>query len=174
MPIKFNNDLTQEELKSRLALNPKTGVFFRLHATGRHEIGPINNKPDKYGRIKIRVNGKTYAASRLAWLYYYGEWPKQEIDHRDRNPLNNSIKNLRQASASQNNMNSAMNSRNTSGHRGVHWVKKYQRWQARITAYGKSHHLGYYQSIESACKAYERAHPKFHGDFASDVIYREG
>ncbi|MDD0156969.1 HNH endonuclease signature motif containing protein, partial [Shigella flexneri] len=51
-----------------------------------------------YGYNAINIDGVRYFAHRLAWLYVYGEWPKQEIDHIDRNRRNNAISNLRDVS----------------------------------------------------------------------------
>jgi hypothetical protein len=41
----------------------------------------------------MTINYKKYLASRLAWLYSYGEWPKI-IDHVDGDSTNDSLWNL--------------------------------------------------------------------------------
>lgn len=52
---------------------------------------------------------------------------------------------------------SAMYSSNTSGVRGVSWHKRRKKWQARITFRGRTISLGYYDNLDDAQKARERA-----------------
>lgn len=49
----------------------------------------------RYPQIRIGIDGKLYLASRIAWLLYYGEWPRLTIDHRNGDRTNNRIRNLR-------------------------------------------------------------------------------
>lgn len=54
----------------------------RAIKTGRKaNVGDVAGCVDKDGYIQIRLKGKMYPAHRLAWLYVYGEWPQDEIDH---------------------------------------------------------------------------------------------
>lgn len=66
--------------------------------------GGLKGLNAKYFRVK--VNGRDYLCHRLVWSMFNDIDPTLEIDHIDRNPLNNSIKNLRECS-------SAINCRNT-------------------------------------------------------------
>jgi len=54
----------------------------------------------KIGYIIIKINRKDYQAHRLAWLYEYGNFPKQTIDHINRIKTDNRICNLRDVSQS--------------------------------------------------------------------------
>lgn len=55
-----------------------------------------------------------------------------QIDHKDRNPLNNQRSNLRIATQSQNKGNSEKYKNNTSDYKGIRWHEKDQKWHARI------------------------------------------
>jgi hypothetical protein len=88
------------------------------------------------------------------------------IDHRDGNPLNNRRGNLREATVSQNNMNMALRSDNTSGVKGVDWIEKTQRWRARININGKEIQLGSYVDKESAEQVRKEAQDLLHGKWA--------
>jgi len=58
--------------------------------------------------------------------------PGKEIDHHNRNGLDNQRENLRQVARSQNNADSRPHVHTTSAYRGVYWHKASRRWMARI------------------------------------------
>lgn len=88
-----------------------------------------------------------------------------EVDHINANWLDNRRDNLRPCSRSQNAMNSIIRSDNTSGHKGVGWHNRAQKYRARIMVNYKEIHLGLFSSYEDACLAYEKASRMYHGDF---------
>ena len=87
------------------------------------------------------------------------------IDHVDRNRSNNRKHNLRQATVSQNNMNSTLR-KNNSGITGVKLDKRYNKWCAVITLNKKYIWLGEYADKDVAIKARLLAEAKYFGDFA--------
>lgn len=90
-----------------------------------------------------------------------------EVDHKDRNGLNNVRSNLRLATVRQNQGNSGLRITNSSGYKGVHWSKNKNRWVAQIRSGGsKKKSLGCYSTAEEAAKAYDRAAIKEFGEFA--------
>lgn len=115
----------------------------------------------------ICVDGKLYKAHRLIYLYFYNELPKQ-IDHKDNNPLNNNIDNLRKASQSENCLNSLVSKRNTSGVKGVSWRKKSKKWTVRITINNKYVSFGSFNDKELAELVAIEARNKYHGEFANN------
>ena len=54
-----------------------------------------NGSVDRYGYLILKIRGKQYKAHHIAWLLVYGEFPSFEIDHINRNKLDNRICNLR-------------------------------------------------------------------------------
>jgi hypothetical protein len=90
-----------------------------------------------------------------------------EIDHKDRNPLNNRKANLRIVNHQNNIMNSSMQINNTSGFIGVGWFKRDCKWRSYIEINGNFKSLGYYNNKEHAIIARLQAELKYFGiDFA--------
>lgn len=93
----------------------------------------------------------------------------EQVDHIDRNGLNNKRDNLRVATRVQNRMNSGKRkSRDkppTSQYKGVHLINgKY--WCSRITINKKRIVLGYFKNEIEAAKAYDEAAKEYYGDYA--------
>jgi hypothetical protein len=89
-----------------------------------------------------------------------------QVDHRDRNGLNNRRLNLRTATAVQQAANHGLQRNNTSGYKGVTLHKPSGRWQARIKVERKMRALGYFADPADAALAYDLAAMRYHGDFA--------
>ena len=100
--------------------------------------------------LAINIRGCFYLCHRLAWLYVYGVWPEDQVDHKDRDKLNNKIANLVEAS---NRSNHANRPDNTSGHVGVIWEKSRQKWKAYARIDYVMYNIGRYDSMEEAVKA---------------------
>jgi hypothetical protein len=92
------------------------------------------------------------------------------VDHIDGDPLNNSRKNLRVCSFTENLWNQGVRSNNTSGHKGVYRKKDKKRnpWLARIAIKGRRLHLGYYATEAEAASAYEKAARNLQGEFCRE------
>ncbi len=87
-----------------------------------------------------------------------------DSDHINRNGLDNRRCNLRPATGSQNGWNTGKRKDNTSGYKGVYWDRK--KWRARIKVNGKPIHLGLFDDIKDAARAYNEAALKYHKEFA--------
>ena len=164
--MRFKNDLTAADVWSLFDYNPETGEFrYKIRKGGRASVGKLAGHFD--GRyFRIEINGRTYQASRIAWLWYTGEWPKEEIDHKDGNTCNNRFLNLRPASRADNCQNRGIHRNNTSGVKGVSFYKRNGKWRCRIAVNNKAIHLGYFVTIEEASEAYANAAREHFGDFA--------
>lgn len=158
--------ITQERLKQRYHYNKRTGVFTRLFNRGAGVAGTIVSIPDSAsGHLRVRIDGKKYPLTNLAWLYVYGVYYEGMLDHKDGDEQNNRIKNLRPASYSQNAFNCPIRHDNKTGAKGVVFVSD-GRYRARITAFKKVHHLGYFKTLKAAASARRAAAERLHGEFA--------
>lgn len=95
-----------------------------------------------------------------------GRDSSKEIDHKDQNKLNNQKVNLRHATRSQSNANKQKQSNNTSGLKGVSFVKHTGRWLAYISKDGKRYSLGQFDSKEMAALVYDQKAKELFGEFA--------
>jgi len=90
-----------------------------------------------------------------------------EVDHKDRDGLNNRGTNLRSATVAQNQQNRKRGRDNTSGFRGVSWHRFSNHWRASIRVNKRQRHLGYFTEKQAAAQAYDEAAKKYFGGFAS-------
>lgn len=164
----MHSDLTQAELIRLLNYDPETGVFTHKARRCGVTVGSVAGSVDRgHGYSRIKIDERLYLAHRLAWLYVYGEWPAQQIDHRDRDRGNNRINNLRCATASENMFNKPIYKNNSSGAKGVSWHKQHRKYIATIHCNGKSRHLGLFATVDEASAVYQEACKRLHGQFAS-------
>jgi len=92
--------------------------------------------------------------------------PKVQVDHRNRNGLDNQRHNLRIATPSQNGANRSKQRGTSSRFKGVHWNKRQQRWVAYLYVNRKRIYLGIFADELSAARAYDAFARKHFGEFA--------
>lgn len=95
-----------------------------------------------------------------------GEPKGKEVDHKDRNGLNNRKNNLRPCTRFQNCCNMGRRKDNTSGFRGISFDRRRGKWAAEIKRNGKHAFLGYFDEPTDAARARDAAAAELHGDFA--------
>jgi hypothetical protein len=155
-----------QELRDLLTYIPDTGAFiWREGQRSGRDAGTIEAE----GYRTITIHGRQYKAHLLAWYYTTGEWPENQVDHRDNDRANNRWENLRAATNRENQFNKGPNKNNRSGFKGVYLSTSNRRrpWKAKISVYGKNVHLGYFDTAEAAQNAYLAMAVQLSGEFAS-------
>lgn len=154
-----------DHLKSLLSYEPDTGLI-RWIAKGKgrikkKEAGTLLHS----GYMGICIGAKRWQAHRIAWALYYGEWPKDQVDHINGVKTDNRICNLREATNSQNGKNLKLSKANKTGVAGVCWSQRYQNYRSYIKVDHKQTYLGTFKDFEEAVKARYAAEAKYFGEW---------
>ncbi len=138
--------ITQERLKQLLNYDKSTGSF--MFVDSGKKAGYIAN----VGYKVVCLDKKIYYLHRLAWLYVHGYTPENCIDHINRNKLDNSISNLREASRQCNFVNTGLSKANSTMIKGVSFITAKNKYIAQISVSGKKTVGGHYNSkLDAAC-----------------------
>jgi len=154
-----NGNLTQEIARLLFNYDPETGILTRrINRSGNNgKAGEVAGtlSPDS-GYLMVRVGKKSRPVHRVIWIWYHGYDPENQIDHRNRDRLDNSISNLREASPQCQARNRSNRSDCTSGVKGVSFCNRSKRWVATICIdISKSKHIAYCDDfIEAVCLRY--------------------
>jgi hypothetical protein len=127
----------KDDLKKTYSYDPESGLLFM----GDKKVGWVNKNGYTYISTPF---GKKVLAHRLAWLLYYGDWPKHDVDHVNRDRSDNRINNLRQLNRSQNLLNM-----DTPLLKGIYWDKSRKSWKSRT---GRN---GALKRFKTFCEAYK-------------------
>lgn len=157
--------LTQERLKEFFNYNEETGILERIKKNSKRSKIGDNGYLNTNGYLRICIDRKTYLVHRLVWLFMYGYFPSEQIDHINNVKTDNRISNLRCATAAQNQYNKKIQKNNTSGIKGVSFIKRPKKWKAAITIDGNYFYIGLFSTKEMAADAYSDIAKKNHGNF---------
>jgi hypothetical protein len=146
-----------ERLNETLNYDADLGVFtWRISTTNKISAGATAGTVMNAGYIHIQLDKVLYLGHRIAWFLFYGEDPgSSQLDHINGNRTDNRICNLRLAPRGEidNLQNTATRKDCSSGHPGVQWSAKKNRWRAYVSTEGKQYHLGYFKTKDEAVTA---------------------
>lgn len=164
---KLNHTLTAERLREVLHYDPETGIFtWRVDKRSRKAGTTAGGRCTSHGYKIICIDYQRYHAHRLAWLYVYGTFPNEDIDHINNVRDDNRIANLRPATLSDNAQNlKKAKKQNSCGLLGVTGPIKGatgDRWYAQITKNSVHYFLGSFLTPDAAHQCYLEAKRKMH------------
>ena len=113
---------------------------------------------------RTAYNGKQVTVMMHREILGLSHGDKRQVDHRNQNGLDNRRTNLRIANHKINGYNHRKRADNSSGHNGVHWRIRENKWAAQIGANGKRIHLGVYANLCDAVEARRQAEIEYWGE----------
>ena len=104
---------------------------------------------DKDGYLILKIKGKQFKYHRVVWLLCKGYFPNKDIDHIDRNRVNNRIENLREVTREENIKNTLPIINNDTGERHI-YVDKSTKGLKAIYVVRKGKETYRFRSLEKA------------------------
>jgi hypothetical protein len=159
----MTGELTQARALELFDYRDDGALIWRIGGRGRKagdRAGYIHVTRAGHVRRVVTIGRKRYPTSHVIWLRETGAFPKHQINHMDRDGLNDRLDNLREATPSQIAINRSA-PRNRVGVRGV--FSERNGYRALIKVNHKLHYLGYFRTVEEASAAYQAARLKFFG-----------
>ena len=77
----YRTGLTQAQLKRLMVYNPISGAFLWRETRGRVRKGAVGGRHNTTGNVQIKIMSHEYCATRLAYLYMTGKWPRRNMRH---------------------------------------------------------------------------------------------
>jgi len=153
----------------KLILLNKPGVFAKVSDhwfDALNAMGPWTLNRDGYA---VRIVGRKKGFPVYQKMHDVVKPPPYgfEVDHENRDRLDNQEDNLRYATRQQQCMNSSLSSKSTSGLKGVCFDKSRGKWVATIKKDGCAHNLGRFPTALEAAQAYDRKAVELFGEFAA-------
>lgn len=151
--------ITAERIRFLFSYDPTTGDFLWRNPTS-HRIaqGERVGTQGANGRVYVGIDGTHQLAHRMVWLYVHGELPEGEnISAKNGDYTDLRLENLGRQSFTETANKNRLRGTNTSGVRGVTWVKAKKKWRAELTKDYQKLFLGYFATLEDAKEAYNVA-----------------
>ena len=158
--------VTQSYVQQLFDYNADTGVLlWKVSKAHCIKIGSIAGCHNGNGRLRVLIDRKKYYVHQIIWMYVYGSFVRK-LDHKDGNPLNNRIENLRPATDTENGMN-----RKASKGKEIPIKNVYRHggsYSVRIVA-NKHEYTKTFKNFDQAVAHAKEMRQKLHGLFARDV-----
>jgi len=117
-----------------------------------------------YGYIVSRKKTKVKGNILLMHQLLIGKKKGFVVKHINKNKLDNRICNLKHVSYSISNHSRSIDKNNTTGVRGVHYLKNSKKWKVRISVNKRHIYLGLFTNIKEAINARIQAEKKYYGE----------
>lgn len=131
---------------------------------GNYSAKNLGERNARY--VTTKINGQHWCVHKLIYLWHHGYVPDQ-LDHINRDTLDNRIENLRPATASENASNRKLFSNSTSKIKGVSWHKYTKKWYVYLNIGKQRKNIGYFENLELAELVAIEAREKYHGSYAN-------
>jgi len=142
-------------------------LYWKNLVKGSRYNGTTAGVSNGKGYLQVRVAGKAIYAHRLIYFICTGGWPKDQIDHINKDNTDNRIENLRECSRSQNHMNRKTKPGRTLP-RNVYLDRSTGHYRVILTKNTKKIPIGSFVDIEMAEIAAKEAREKYYGEWAYD------
>lgn len=146
--------LTIERARALFRYEQSSGkLFWRAPTNPRIAIGAeagseVRLRGHKTMYRSCMVDGKRYLVHRIIWFMEHGNWPSLELDHGDRDGLNNRVGNLRDITHSANQLNVGRVAEACGVYLGTKGT-----WIAEFKRNGRRTYVGSFASKEAAVLA---------------------
>lgn len=141
--------------------NEDTGLLqWKVPTSNRVNVGDYVTSTHSARYIQVGVDGARRLAHHVIWVFVYGEMPKGDVDHINRNRADNRLSNLRCIDRSENLLNAEHKSQ--FGHPGVISTPS-GRFSVGIHIKRVRTYVGTYSTIDEAAAAYATRHVQLYG-----------
>jgi hypothetical protein len=140
--------------------NDRTGRILKLGIDGRGYYNIILYNARKRNTINVH---RLVAIAFIDNLHN-----KLCVDHINNCITNNNLNNLRWVTIKENQQNRSININNTSGIKGIYFNKKANKWHVQIRIDGKLKHVGYFESLNDAKIARQKAAKHYFGEYINN------
>lgn len=156
-PIEFNNNYLISSFGRLKRIDNQTEVFLKCS---------VLNRGYKYFQLVKDGKRHNLLIHRLvAIAFIKNPEQKPNVDHIDKNRLNNNVENLRWCTQRENSFNQSIHKNSALQLHGVRFDYKNSRWEARIS----KNFLGYFDSVQEAILARENAEKELYGEFTPNI-----
>lgn len=159
--------ITAELVRELFDYCPETGFLTHKRSNNKAKPGLRAGHQRRDGYRQINCGGHCMSEHRIVWLWWYGEWPKQQLDHINRCKSDNRIANLRDVDQGTNMRNRDKYVRRRGGHRGggrpnptgLVGARRLGdgAWFSTTQVAGRRIYLGQFETAEAAHAAYMAA-----------------
>jgi len=155
-----------QQLENLFDIDVENGKIFWKNPPKNHSdlIGKEAGFSTNNDYFRIKINGKSYRRGRLIFLYAYKRFPFPCIDHINGIKTDDRLKNLREATVTQNNWNHKFRKKTSNLPMGI--KKNKNRFVARISYNKKPINIGSFKTLEEAHQAYKLKRIELYGEYS--------